>query len=92
VKGFLEAADTGGCALKWKTQLLVINWPGTSTQPQLKASLGQQIQGSHFFGQQRGVPVIITEHKTADAQRCGRLGSYRERCERGKTHGSAIGY
>ncbi len=78
-KSLFETLDSFSSSIKCEPQLLVVEWSDPCPESQFKASVRQDIQGRYFFGEQRRVPVIITKHVTANAQRRGGFRGYGQR-------------
>src|SRR2546425_7318973 len=68
LKGFLKMADAGARVRKRNPHLLKLRWANSCSQAKFKATLGEQIERGSFSGEEHGMAILITEHKTAEAQ------------------------
>src|SRR5437588_6354706 len=80
-KSLFQATNSRASVLESQAQLLIIERPNACSQSQFKASIRQEIQRCCFSREKRGMPEIITEHITANAERSSYCRCY---CQRRK--------
>src|SRR5258708_31664770 len=80
-KRLFQATNSRASVLESQAQLLIIEWPNACSQSQFKAPTRQEIQRCYFFREKRGMPEIITEHRTANAEQSSDCRRY---CQRWK--------
>lgn len=84
LKGLLKMTNTCACAGKRQAHLLKLSCSHPCSQTEFKTALREQIERCRLSSQQQGMAILITEHVTTNSQRCGCLGSYRQRRKRCK--------
>src|SRR5579872_3648794 len=68
LKSFFKMAYACACVAKRYPHALRLIWRDACSQTNFKTARGEQIQRGSFSSKHNGMAILITEHKTAEAQ------------------------